>query len=111
MISYTWKINSVDEQAKCMMVEYSAVGYDTITVGTVLPDTNNPIDSIVSRYAPIHIWEESKKQYVIPKVGERGEYVPPAPVVEPVVTSIDTTTSTQTGFPTRYAGIIPVQIL
>lgn len=72
IIQYTYEITAVDIPAKCMTVVYSTEGYDDVTVGTLLPYDDEPLENIIRMYAPIQHWINSKRSYSNPQVGTSG---------------------------------------
>jgi hypothetical protein len=75
-IAYTYEIVSVDEQAKCMEVEYSSEGYQTMRVGARLPFEGESLDSVIRSFAPVQTWAESSLSVTVPSVGHRGSFDP-----------------------------------
>jgi hypothetical protein len=84
-IEYTYTILSVDEQARCMEVVYSAEGHQTMHIGARLPYEGEELEAVVAMYAPVAYWVEQKLKVVPPVVGTSGVIVPLAPPVEPEV--------------------------
>jgi hypothetical protein len=82
-IPYTYKVLSSDLPAKCMVVEYSAVGYPTLQVGLRLPVTGVDVKTIIEMYAPTAQWYDSTLVYQDVTVGLEGS-------VPHVETSLDT---------------------
>lgn len=81
-IPYTYKVLSSDLPAKCMVVEYSAVGYPTLQVGLRLPVTGVDAKTIIEMYAPTTQWDDFTQVYQDVVVGLEGS----VPYVE---TSLD----------------------
>lgn len=78
-ITYTYKIISVDQAARCMEVVYEAEGHPTMHIGARLPYEGEALDSIVAQYAPVAYWQELQRPVVVPQVGATG-VVSPIPV-------------------------------
>ena len=55
-ITYTYEIISVDQQARCMEVVYTAEGYQTMDIGARLPYEGETLEAIVQMYAPVRYW-------------------------------------------------------
>lgn len=72
IVQYAYNIISVNTEAKCMEVVYSADGYETTTVGTMLPYDDEPLENVIRAYAPIQQWVNSKRTYANPQVGTSG---------------------------------------
>lgn len=68
-IAYTAKIVSKDVQFNNMTIEFSAEGYETITVGTPLPTVDQDLKDIIKAYAPVQQWLNSKKTLQDVEVG------------------------------------------
>lgn len=81
-IGYSYEIVSVDEQARCMEIVYSAEGHQTLHVGARLPYVGETVEQIVRMYEPTRFWEEQKLEVVVPAVGEAG-ILEPLPVANP----------------------------
>lgn len=71
-IPYTYKILSINVPAKCMVVEYSAVGQPTLQVGVPLPATDNDTETIIEMYAPIAHWPDAMPVQQDVAVGSEG---------------------------------------
>lgn len=82
IIPYTYKVVSTDVPAKCMVVEYSAAGYETLRVGVPLPITGGSATDIIKIYAPTAQWRDSTLVYQDVPVGLEG-------LVPQVETSLD----------------------
>jgi len=79
---YTYEIISVDAQARCMEVIYSATGHPTMHIGARLPYEGETLDAVIQMYAPIRYWEELTQTVVVPEVGTSGTVAPPPPPAE-----------------------------
>lgn len=71
-INYTYEIASVDTEARCMVIIYTAVGYPTQHIGARLPFTGESLEYIVRMYSPTRYWEELQLVVVLPGVGVTG---------------------------------------
>jgi hypothetical protein len=78
-IEYTYEIASVDAQARCMEIVYTAAGYPTMRIGARLPYEGETLEAIVRMYAPVRYWEETTQPVVVPTVGTSGTMTPPPP--------------------------------
>jgi hypothetical protein len=79
-ITYTYEIVSVDEQARCMEIVYSAEGHQTMHIGARLPFEGEDLLSVVKQFAPVPLWIELATPVVAPQVGAAGT-IEPDPVV------------------------------
>jgi len=79
-IEYTYEIVSVDAQARCMEVVYTAEGHPTMHIGTRLPYEGESVESVIAMFAPVRYWEELKAPVSVPQVGQTGTITPVAPV-------------------------------
>ena len=75
-ISYTYRIDSVDEAARCMVVEYSSTGHQTMMIGARLPFADEELEAVIDMYAPVAYWVEQQAQVVAPTVGATGTITP-----------------------------------
>lgn len=80
-ITYTYKIISVDQAARCMEVVYQAEGHPTMHISSRLPYESEALEAVVDQYAPVAYWQELQRPVVVPEVGATG-VVSPAPVVQ-----------------------------
>jgi hypothetical protein len=80
-ITYTYKIISVDQQARCMEVVYASEGMPTMHIGARLPYEGETTEAIVEMYAPVRYWEEINTPVVPVNVGQSGTVVVPPPYV------------------------------
>ena len=71
-IEYAYEVTKVDTDAKCMEVVYTAEGYDSITVGTMLPYDDEPLENVIKAYAPIRQWIDSKRSFAQIVIGTSG---------------------------------------
>ena len=88
MVTYMYKVLSVNKETGMMEVEYTADGYTPIIVGTPLPTTDTPLTSVIEAYAPISQWNTSLKPSVVDvEVGASGilthSDLPVGPLVAP----------------------------
>lgn len=80
-INFNYKIVSVDEQARCMEIVYTAEGHPTQHIGARFPYEGETIEQIIRTYAPIYNWLELKKAVIVPEVGISG-HMPLADEIE-----------------------------
>jgi hypothetical protein len=80
-ITYTYEIISVDQQARCMEVVYTAEGYQTLHIGARLPYEGETLEAIVQMYAPVRYWEEQNTPVVTVNPGQTGSVQILPPVV------------------------------
>lgn len=71
-IVYNYEIVSVDEQARCMEIIYSAEGYETFRISARLPFDGETLEEVVVAYEPVRRWEEMTLPVVAPQVGASG---------------------------------------
>lgn len=77
-MDYEYTITRVDQDAKCMDVQFTADGFDPITVGVRLPIVGEDVDSVIHAFAPRSIWESEVVEYVEVPVGKSGSYTAPS---------------------------------
>jgi hypothetical protein len=80
-ITYSFEIISVNEQARCMEIVYTAEGHQTMHIGARLPYEGETLEQIVRMYEPVRYWEEQQLAVVVPQVGTTGT-LEPIPVPE-----------------------------
>lgn len=71
-ITYTYKIISVDEAARCMEVVYSAEGHQTMHIGARLPFKGEALEDVIQMFAPVAYWRDQKLTVVVPAIGVSG---------------------------------------
>jgi hypothetical protein len=71
-INFNYEIISVNEQARCMEIVYTAEGYPVQHIGARLPYEGETVEDIIRMYAPTTLWLELKKSVVTPAVGTSG---------------------------------------
>lgn len=76
-ITYTYKIVSVDQAARCMEVVYTSDGNPTMHISARLPFEGEAVESVVAMYAPVRYWEELKTPVVPATLGQSGTIVVP----------------------------------
>lgn len=81
-IPYTYKVVHTDVPAKCMVVEYAAIGYATLQIGMPLPIVGQNIEAIVKQYAPIPQWRDSQLVYSDVPTGTEGSIPPVTTTLE-----------------------------
>lgn len=52
----SYKILTVNTEANCMDVEFSAEGHDTVTVGVRIPFAHEDVDQVIQSFAPMSVW-------------------------------------------------------
>lgn len=77
-MNYAYTVIRVDQDAKCMDVQFLANGFDPITVGVRLPRVGEDVDSVIRSFAPYSIWEPEVIEYAEVPVGKSGSYTPPS---------------------------------
>lgn len=80
-ITYNFEVASVDEQARCMEVIYSADGHETMRIGARLPYEGETLEAVIRMYEPVNFWLEKQMTVVAPSVGQSGTLAP-LPFVE-----------------------------
>ena len=96
-ITYSYEIISVNEEARCMEIVYTAEGRQTMHIGARLPYENETLEQVIRMYEPVRYWEEQQMPVVVPQVGTTGtlEPLPPPPppslpTDQPVVEGVQT---------------------
>lgn len=84
-ITYTYKIISVDAQARCMEVVYASEGRQTMHIGARLPYEGEQLEDVIKAFAPVRFWEEAEMAVVVPEAGTSGQIVivPEEPILPP----------------------------
>ena len=75
-IQYTYKIESVDTAARCMIVIYEAQGHATQHISTRIPFEGEALEDVVAMFAPVFYWESQVRPLDAPVVGTSGTVVP-----------------------------------
>lgn len=89
-IEYTYEIISVNEQARCMEIVYTATGYPTMHIGARLPYEGETLEAIIHMYAPVRYWEATTQPVVVPVVGTSGALASlPPPAIVAVIPPTD----------------------
>ena len=80
-ITYSYEIISVNEEARCMEIVYTAEGHKTLHIGARLPYEGETLEQVIRMYEPVRYWEEQQMPVVVPQVGTTGtlEPLPPPP--------------------------------
>ena len=65
-ITYTYVIENINEENRCMEIVYSADGHETLRIGARLPFDGETLSDIVEMYNPIAHWLEKAKTVVVP---------------------------------------------
>jgi hypothetical protein len=71
-ISYTYEVKSVNEESNYMEVEYTADGFDPITVGTQIPTDQDDVNYFIDAFAPYGVWLASTVVKKPLPVGTKG---------------------------------------
>lgn len=77
-IEYTYTITSVDQEARCMEIIYTAPNRQTMHIGARLPYVGETLETIVRMYAPIAYWLEQEQKVVSVDIGASGAINPKA---------------------------------
>lgn len=78
-MQYTYSVVRVDQDVKCIEVNFMAEGFSPILVSMPIPRLGDNIDSVIQSYAPWTIWQPQVIEYAEIAVGKSGSYVPPTP--------------------------------
>lgn len=73
-MEFTWKISSIDNQSKTMVVEYTHAG-KTTPLNINQPSAGSDVEEWISRFAPIHTWAQEAKEVEVVSVGMSGTAV------------------------------------
>ena len=83
-ITYSYEIISVNEEARCMEIVYTAEGHKTLHIGARLPYEGETLEQVIRMYDPVRYWEEQQTPVVVPQVGTTGTLEPlPTPPPPP----------------------------
>lgn len=77
-MNYSYKVVRVDQDAKCMDVEFTAEGFDPIVVGVRLPTVGENVDLVIQSFAPHSVWNPQVIEYASVSVGASGSYTAPS---------------------------------
>lgn len=108
MITYIYNVVSTNPELKVMDVEYSAEGYQTITVGLPFPAEGADLPAFFASYAPIHIWNSQTVSYMSIPPGMSGILThdpAPAPTTAPM-SNPDQMAAEQAAFEQRVADVL-----
>ena len=78
-IEYTYEIVSVDVQARCMEIIYTATNHPTMRIGARLPYEGETLESVIAVFSPVRYWEELQSPVIVPQVGQTGVITPVVP--------------------------------
>ena len=81
-MNYSYTVTRVDQDAKCMDVEFTAEGFDPVVVGVRLPTLAENVDSVIQSFAPHSTWNPQVVEYASVLVGTSGSWVAPSPEQE-----------------------------
>ena len=71
-----YEITTVNTDAKCMEILYSAPGKSPVLVGARLPYLGEAIESVAASYSPFKTTPIQEHQYAIVEVGASGKIIP-----------------------------------
>lgn len=74
-MNYSYTVIRVDQDAKCMDVEFKADGFDPIVVGVRLPMLGENVDAVIKSCAPNFTWNPQIIEYATVAIGTSGRYV------------------------------------
>lgn len=77
-MNYSYEVVRVDQDAKCMDVEFTAEGFDPIVVGVRLPTVGENVDLVIQSFAPHSMWNPQVIEYASVSVGASGSYTAPS---------------------------------
>lgn len=77
-MNYAYTVTRVDQDAKCMEVEFTAEGFDPVVVGVRLPMLGENVDSVIQSFAPYAVWNPPVIEYATVATGTSGSYVAPS---------------------------------
>lgn len=78
-----YKVLSVDVEANCMEVAFSADGLPTVTVGTTIPLADESMDDAMRAYAPLAVWFPRTDEKMSVDVGSVGSVQATRPLTDP----------------------------
>lgn len=90
-ITYTYEIIKVDESARCMEIVYSAEGHQTMHISARLPFVGEPLEAVISAFAPVPLWESLAAPVAVPQVGQTGTIAPVVATQQPPTMTDQTT--------------------
>jgi hypothetical protein len=71
-IKYTYKIESIDKEAKTMTISYTSDVYGSIVSVAHLPKIDEDFDTVVEAYSPVREWVNRDKPYMDIDLGSTG---------------------------------------
>lgn len=74
--TYKYSVESVDKNAKCMEILYTADGHEPMRIGARLPYEHESLEDVVRMYAPVRFWEEQQFSVIDVSVGAAGTITP-----------------------------------
>ena len=90
-MNYTWKIESVDDATRTMVVKYTLDGEDTL-LNVPKPAVTDDLAEHVVKFAPIHAWRKALEDDFEITVGTEGtasfEPVTPTPAPAPETAAV-----------------------
>ena len=78
-MNYSYTVTRIDQDAKCMDVEFTAEGFEPIVVGVRLPTLGENVDAVIKSFVPYSTWNPLVIEYTHVAVGTSGSYVEPSP--------------------------------
>lgn len=75
-ITFNYKVIKIDNDLNMMEVEYSAEGYDTVTVSMPHPFNDVTVEEHFRTYSPMAIWVEARRVHRQIEEGMTGEIAP-----------------------------------
>lgn len=80
-----YEVISVNEEARCMELIYTADGHPTQHISARLPYEGESLDDVAQMYSPVAYWRELQAVVVAPQVGATGMFnvLEPSDIVVP----------------------------
>lgn len=76
MISYSYEVIAVNEEARVMEVVYTSAGRQTMHIGARLPYEGESLQAVIESYAPVAYWLEQERALGTVQVGFSGSFTP-----------------------------------
>lgn len=77
-MDYSYTVTRIDQESKCMDVEFVAEGFEPIVVGVRLPMLGEDVDAVIKAFAPRSVWNPPVVEYATVAVGTSGSFVEPS---------------------------------
>lgn len=71
-LQFSYEITSVDVNAKCMMVLYTAEGKTPVSVGVKIPYKDENLEDTIISFCPVAYWESQEKTIQNIEQGTKG---------------------------------------